>query len=298
MSRLRFTATKEGGKNDYSVYLDFGCFRNAFPIPHVPVETAKGCTRFCESGVHFVIHDDRLREGAMSELFYLLLSLSLDGDVGLDVWFSRRWLVHHFCFVLMVRPKLSQATENLSTVLHVGFGSSVLRTVVGEQKLVDDFSLHLDLSLKLSEVEDRAVSAVSKSDSNIRATKCIKQHRRKYDAEKSGGQDTSLLNPICDGKGYGAFSVVFLSCIHAIMKLSNDSDEFFGETVFCHDSRKAVSADRVRCLCQINISRVEMCSVPETSFAAVLQQTPRPQSQVHYRSCMDFPVRVHVQDSC
>ena len=45
------------------------------------------------------ICDDRLREGAakVGELFYHSQSLSFDGDVGLDVWFSRRSLVHHFC---------------------------------------------------------------------------------------------------------------------------------------------------------------------------------------------------------
>ena len=91
-----FTAIKESGKNDSSVYLDFGCLRDASPIPRIPVVLAKGCTRFCESGIHFVIHDNRFGEGAaeVGELFYLL---SLDSDVGLDEWFSRRWLVHHFC---------------------------------------------------------------------------------------------------------------------------------------------------------------------------------------------------------
>ncbi len=71
----------------------------ASPIPCIPVKSAKGCTHSCESGVHLIIHDDRLREGAMEvgEFFYHIQSLSLDSDVGLDVWFSRHWLVHHFC---------------------------------------------------------------------------------------------------------------------------------------------------------------------------------------------------------
>ncbi len=43
-------------------------------------------------------------------------------------------------FCLMVRLKLSQAIENLSTLF--GFGSSVQCTVVGKLKLVDDISLH------------------------------------------------------------------------------------------------------------------------------------------------------------
>ena len=56
-------------------------------IPYIPVELAKGCTCFCESSVHLIIHDNRLRAGAVEvgELFYHLQSLSLDGDVGLDI---------------------------------------------------------------------------------------------------------------------------------------------------------------------------------------------------------------------
>ena len=89
----------KGGKNDSSVYLDFDRLRDASPISYIPVESAKNWTCFCKSGVHFIIDDDRLREGAaeVGEVFYHLQSLSPDGDVGLDVWFFRRWLVDHFC---------------------------------------------------------------------------------------------------------------------------------------------------------------------------------------------------------
>ena len=85
-----------------------------------PVESAKSCPSFSEFGVHLIIHDNRLREDSaqVGQFFYHLQSLSVDGDVGLDLWFSRCWLVHHFCrfFMLMFRPKLSQATEILSTL--------------------------------------------------------------------------------------------------------------------------------------------------------------------------------------
>ena len=93
-----FTVIKKGGKNDSSVYLDLGRLQDASLIPHISVESAKGCTRFCESGVNFVIHDNRHRDGAteLGELFYHLLSSSIDGDVWLDVWFSKSWLLHHF----------------------------------------------------------------------------------------------------------------------------------------------------------------------------------------------------------
>ena len=119
ISCSRSTAIKEGGNNDSSVYLDFGHFRDASPTLHFPVESTNGCTQFCEFGAHLFIHDDTLRKDAvqLGELFYHLQSLSLDDDVGFDVWFSRGWLVHHFClFVLMVWPKLSRASESFSTL--------------------------------------------------------------------------------------------------------------------------------------------------------------------------------------
>ena len=94
-----FQSHKGWGKNDSSVYFDFDCLWNASPISHIPIELAKGCTHFCESGVYPITQDDRLREGAAEdcELFYHLQSLSLVDDVGLNIWFSRWWLVHHFC---------------------------------------------------------------------------------------------------------------------------------------------------------------------------------------------------------
>ena len=57
-----------------------------------------------------------------------------------------------------------------------------------------------------------------------------------------------------------------LSLTLAVMKLSNDDDEFFGAAVFCYDSPKAVSADRVKCSGQINISRVEVSVLFLTLF--------------------------------
>ena len=82
-----FTDIKEGGENDSWVFLDFGCLRDTSTIPHIHVESATGYTCICESVVHLVIHDDRLLDGAakVDKLFYYHVSLSLDGDVGLDV---------------------------------------------------------------------------------------------------------------------------------------------------------------------------------------------------------------------
>ena len=77
-------------------------------------------------------------------------------------------------FVLMIRPTLWQAREFINTVLHVDFDRSVQCRVVGEQKLVDDISLHFGLCLKFSEVEDRAVRVVSNVYSIFWAIACIK----------------------------------------------------------------------------------------------------------------------------
>ena len=42
-------------------------------------------------------HNNRFREGAAKVGFYQFQLLSLDGDVMLNIWFSRCWLMHHFC---------------------------------------------------------------------------------------------------------------------------------------------------------------------------------------------------------
>ena len=116
--------------------LDFGCFQDASLIPHIPVESTKGFTHFCKSGVHLVIYDNRLRGGAteVGELFYHFQSLSLDGDVGLDVWFSSCGLMHLFC--LFCADGLAKIVtghwELVNTVLNVGFGSSVQYTIIYE----------------------------------------------------------------------------------------------------------------------------------------------------------------------
>ena len=71
-------------------------------IPYIPAQVAQGCTHFCESDVHLIIHDHSFREFAamVGELLYHLQSLSLDGDVGFVTWFSRCWLVHYFYLFL------------------------------------------------------------------------------------------------------------------------------------------------------------------------------------------------------
>ena len=125
----RFTAIKEGGRNDSSVYLDFGCHRDAFPIPHIPVDSTKGCTRFCESSIHLVIHDNRLREGAarVYELFYHRQLLSDDIYIYIYIYANgtaRYTLIlvatempFRFHTFLLTRPKAALAFASLAFTL-------------------------------------------------------------------------------------------------------------------------------------------------------------------------------------
>ena len=83
--------------------------------------------------------------------------------------------------------------------------------------------------------------------------------------------------------------------LHTVMKLSNNGDDFFEAAVFYHDSIKAVSADHVKCLSQINISRIEVSVLFRT---LLLQQTPSQQFHVHNGTRIDSPVRVPVWDGC
>ena len=202
----RFIAIKEGVENDSSVYLDFGCLWDASLIPHIPVELAKGCTCFCESGVYLEIHDDRLREGAaeIGELFYHL-QLSLDSVVGLDILFFRCWLLHYFyLFCADIWPKLSLviafSTQSLAnrnsltiSVFTLVFAWSLLR-------LKTEPSVLYQMLIPLSE----PLNASNSIAENM--LKCM------------GARIHPLLNPICDWKGYRAFSAVLHPCMHAIMK--------------------------------------------------------------------------------
>ena len=176
----RFTAIKEGGKNNNSVYLDFGCPQEASRIPHIPVESVKNCTCFCESGIQLEVHDDRLDDRwgcCRGRWTFLPLSVVVPG------WWCWAWRIvfhapavhHQFCLFCAdgLAKIVTDHWELVNTVLYVGFGSSVQCTVMDEQKL-DDISFYLGLCLKPSGVEDRAIRVVSNLDSIIRITKCIK----------------------------------------------------------------------------------------------------------------------------
>ena len=126
------------------------------------------------------------------------------------VWFSRRWLVHHFClFCADGWAKIVTGHwELVKTVLHVGFGSSIQCTVVGEQKLVDDIS-HLGLCLKPSGVEERAISAVSMVDSIIEPLNASNSIAENMIPKRVVARTHLCLTPFVTGK---ATELSLLSC--------------------------------------------------------------------------------------
>ena len=137
------------------------------------------------------------------------------------------WCIISVFFMLMVRPKLSLAIENLSTLLNIGFNSNVQCTVVSEQKLVVAISLPLGLSLRLkTELSVRYRMSIPLSEplnasNSITETLCWRVEASTH----------PCLTPIGTGKAKG-----FLHCLapfmYAVMKLSKDGDEFFGAAYF------------------------------------------------------------------
>ena len=169
---------------------------------------AKGCTCFCKSGVYFIIHDDRLRVGAaeVGELFYHLQSLSFDGDIRFDIWFSRRRLVHHFClFCAMVKPKLSQAIENLSTQ----FCMLVLVVVFSAQSSVNRNSLTISVLTLVFEVEDRAVSVILKLIPLSKSLSALNSITENIILKRVGPRAHPCLTPFVTGKA----TELFLHCL-------------------------------------------------------------------------------------
>ena len=72
-----FHSHKGVWKSNNLVYLDFDYLWDAYQILHIPFESAKGCTLFWESGVHLVMHDDRLRGDAGKQKLIDDISLHL-----------------------------------------------------------------------------------------------------------------------------------------------------------------------------------------------------------------------------
>ena len=128
----------------------------------------KAALAFVASGVHLVINDDRLGEG---ELFYHLQSLSLDSDVGLDVWFSRRLFCADGLAIV-----ITGHWELVNTVLYAGFGTQMANRNSLKIISVIIFSLFAWILLRLK----AAVSAVLNVDFNIWATKCWEGEERHF----------------------------------------------------------------------------------------------------------------------
>ena len=119
--------------------------------------------------------------------------------------------------------------------------------------------LTLIFDWSLQRLKTEAVSVVLHVDSIIRVVKCIKWHRRKHETEKSWGQSCCIF-------------------------------PWFSQSRLCRPSQKPWSD-------QHKSSRGKF-PVPDTSLAAVLQQTPCQQSHVPYGRCINSLVSVHIRICC
>ena len=136
--------------------------------------------------------------------------------------------------------------ELVNTVLHVGFGSCVEWTVIDEQKLVDDISLHL--CMKPSEIEDTADSAVSYVDSNIQATKASNIIAENMMLKRVGAKIHPCLSQLVTGK---ATELSPLSCTLACRpswncQMRNFSGQPYFAMILQRPSRLTVSNALVR----------------------------------------------------
>ena len=109
------------------------------------------------------------------------------------------WCKTSVFFVMIVRIKLPQASENLSTpCCKVGLGGSVEGATIGEQKIVDGVRLNLVISLHPPDVEEGAVKTSCDADSDVYAFKGVSHHGAENRAEEYRGESTTLLDFIGD----------------------------------------------------------------------------------------------------
>ena len=149
----RLATIKQGCENSGLVHLDFCFLGDAPPVPHIFAESSKGSACLGESGIHFIITDNVSCERAsqVDKLVHDLQSLSINGDVGFRVCVpGAGWCMTSVFFILIVRPKLLQAPENLS-MLCCMFGSE--STVICKQQVIDNVPGDLGFHLKPPEVE-------------------------------------------------------------------------------------------------------------------------------------------------
>ena len=159
----------------------------------------------------------------------------------------------------MVRPKLSQASENVSTLfrlLALVVAFSAQSSLNRNSLRIAVFTLVLARNLLTLKTEPsvRYRMPIPLSEP-LNASNSIAENMI---LKRVGTRTHPCLTPFVRGKGYETFSVVLHPFMRTVMKLSNDGHDFFGAAVFCYDSSEAVSVDHVKCLGQINISRLEV----------------------------------------
>ena len=205
------------------------------------------------SRVHHIIHNDRFREGAavVGEQIYYLQSLSLDGDVGLDMAFQA--LVGASLLSLLCWLFGQNFHRPLRTCQHC-FACWLLVEAFSAQSLtISVFSLVFAWSLLQLKIEPSVrywmsirLSEPLKASTSIAENMILKRVRT---------MKHPCLTQFLTGKHR---ELSPSSCMQVVMKLSNDGDELFGTSLLCDDSLKPVAADHVKCLGQININRIEV----------------------------------------
>ena len=83
-------------------------------------------------------------------------------------------------------------------------------------------------------------------------TESIRQHGSKHHAKESWGEDAVLLHAVCHWEGIRLVSVIEYVCHHSVVELSDNCDELVWAPKLSHNLPQTVSADCVKCLCQIN----------------------------------------------
>ena len=112
-------------EDDGAIHLQLGGKADASSVPDAGVKSAKGCTGFGDTRVHFIINHNTAGQCAakVGEFFYRVQSLTVDMDVGVNILLAWGWLVHHFSFLCADGETKIDAgkREFVDAVLQVGF---------------------------------------------------------------------------------------------------------------------------------------------------------------------------------
>lgn len=121
-----FTDLWEGRESHGSADLQFCCWADCSTFPPSRLKAELALALLPSASVSTVTARDRCCQGNGSGL--RLKFLPFDCDVGPCVWRMKSRLAHgSSCGKLMVSPKLSQATENLSTLTRISGSEDTFR---------------------------------------------------------------------------------------------------------------------------------------------------------------------------